>query len=108
MSHVYVKGYLVPDKLKETKRKTCLLKLGSPVEGRKSRDSVTLWDSEEAESEKSPGKGMGQRLVSSLRRGSRSSLHRKKSEDQSKIVVFVSHFSRENVWVNQKIKMSVC
>lgn len=92
MSHVYVKGYLVPNKLKETKRKTCLLKLGSPVEGRKSRDSVTLWDSEEAESEKSPGKRMGQRLVSSLRRGSRSSLHRKKSQEQSKIVVFVSHF----------------
>lgn len=84
MSHIYVKGYLVPDKSKDSKRKTGLRKLGRSEERRTSRDSVTLWDNEEAESDKTTGKRMGQRLVSSLKRGSRSSLHREKSRDQSK------------------------
>lgn len=59
MLYVYVKGYFVFDKLKEIKCKMCLFKFGSLVEGRKLRDSVILWDSEEVESEKSFGKGMG-------------------------------------------------
>lgn len=90
MSHIYVKGYLVPDKSKDSKRKTCLRKLGRSEERRTSRDSITLWDNEEAESDKTTGKRMGQRLVSSLKRGSRSSLHREKSRDQSKNLVFFS------------------
>ena len=84
MSHIYVKGYLIPDKHKATKRKTSLLKLQRAEEGRSSRDSVTYWDSEEAECEKSSAKRMSQRLVSSLKRGTRSSSQKKKSQDQCK------------------------
>ena len=81
MSHVYVKGYLVPDKSKSTKRKTALHKLQRIDAKQSSTDSVTSWDGEEAEREKPSEKRMSQRLVSSLKRGTRLS-QKKKGPDQ--------------------------
>ncbi|XP_078373945.1 uncharacterized protein LOC144657477 [Oculina patagonica] len=83
MSHVYVKAYLIPDKSKSTKRKTSLHKLQRIDAQQSSTDSVTSWDGVEAENEKPSEKGMGRRLVSSLKRGTRLS-QKKKGQDQVK------------------------
>lgn len=85
MSHVYVKAYLIPDKSKSTKRKTSLHKLQRIDAQQSSTDSVTSWDGEEAEHEKSSEKRMGRRLVSSLKRGTRLS-QKRKGQDQGKIL----------------------
>jgi len=80
MSHVYVKGYLIPDKSKSTKRKTALHKLQRIDPKESSNDNVTSWNSEEAEREKPRDRKMSQRLVSTLKRGTRSS-QKKKEQD---------------------------
>lgn len=84
MSHVYVKGYLIPDKNKSTKRKTALHKLQriDPIK-ESLNDNVTSWKSEEAEREKPRDRNMSQRLVSTLKRGTRSS-QKKKEQDHGK------------------------
>lgn len=82
ISHIYVKSYIIPDQKKATKRKTSLLKLGPKSGGRSSSDSVTTWDSEENVHGKHSGKRMGQRLASSLKRGTRFSSKKKKDRDQ--------------------------
>ena len=83
MSHVYVKGYLIPDRNKSTKRKTALHKLQRIDRKQSLNDSVTSWNSEEDELEKPRGRKMSQRLVSTLKRGTRSS-QKKKGQDQGK------------------------
>lgn len=84
MSHVYVKGYLIPDKNKSTKRKTALHKLQRIDAKQSSNDNVTSWSSEEAEHEKPQERRMSQRLMSSLKRGTRSSSQKKKGQDHGK------------------------
>ena len=84
MSHVYVKGYLIPDRNKSTKRKTALHKLQRIDRKQSLNDSVTSWNSEEDEHDEKPReRKMSQRLVSTLKRGTRSS-QKKKGQDQGK------------------------
>ena len=83
MSHVYVKGYLIPDRNKSTKRKTALHKLQRIDPKQSLNDSVTSWNGEEAEHEKPRERRMSQRLVSTLKRGTRSS-QKKKGQDHGK------------------------
>ena len=83
MSHVYVKGYLIPDRNKSTKRKTALHKLQCIDRKQSLNDSVNSWNSEEDEHEKPRERKMRQRLVSTLKRGTRSS-QKKKGQDQGK------------------------
>ena len=80
MSHVYVKGYLIPDRHKSTKRKTALHKLQRIDSKGSLNDNVTSWNSEEAEREKPREKRLSKRLVSTLKRETRSS--QKKKEQQ--------------------------
>lgn len=86
MSHIYIKGYVIPDQRKATKRKTSLLTLErtGPDGGRSSSDSVMSLDSEEGDHGKRSEKGMGKRFVSSLKRGTRFSSKKKKEQDQGK------------------------
>lgn len=83
MSHVYVKGYLIPDRNKSTKRKTALHKLQRIDQKQSLNDSVTSWNSEEAAHEKPRERRMSKRLVSTLKRGTRSS-QKKKGQEQGK------------------------
>ena len=83
MTHVYVKGYLIPDRNKSTKRKTALHKLQRIDQKQSLNDSVTRWNSEEAEHEKPRERRMSKRLVSTLKRGTRSS-QKKKGQEQGK------------------------
>lgn len=85
MSHVYVKGYLIPDKSKSTKRKTSLHKLQRIDAKQTSTDSVTSWDGQEDEHERPSEKRMSQRLASSLKRGTRLS-QKKKGQEPGKIL----------------------
>lgn len=81
-SHVYLKTYIVPDHKKATKCKTPLYKLGRKVESQISSSGVTNWDGEEDNHRKRSGKHAGQKLVSSLKRGTGFSLKKKKDKEQ--------------------------
>ena len=82
MSHIYVKCYIVPDQRKATKRKTSLFTLVRNDGGRSSSDSVTSWSSEENDCGKRSEKRVGQRFVSSMKRGTRLSSKKKRDQDQ--------------------------
>ena len=86
LSHIYLKTYIVPDHKKATKRKTPLLTLGRKDGSQSSSSNVTSWDGEEDDHGKRSGKRAGQRLVSSLKRGTRFSLKKKREKDQGILI----------------------
>lgn len=86
MSHIYLKTYIVPDHKKATKRKTPLLTLGRKDGSQSSSSNVTSWDGEQDGHGKHSGKRAGQRLVSSLKRGTRFSLKKKREQDQGILI----------------------
>lgn len=89
LSHIYMKTYIVPDHKKATKKKTSLLTLG-PKDGSQSSSShVTSWDDKEDDHGKRSRKRAGQRLVSSLKRGTRFSLKKKREQDQGILINYI-------------------
>lgn len=81
LSHIYIKTYILPDHKRATKRKTPLMTLGRKGEGQSS-SQVTSLDNENNNHGKRSGKQAGQNFMSTLKRGSRLSLKKKKDDSE--------------------------